>query len=160
MAGSATGSIYLGVKCTDLAAGLGVIFQTGDGNAGQIRIALNDDQLVARVLSDIGQVNSKAVTIPNTDWVFLAFTFDSAQVIPQAQTALKLNNAVVGESVDTDTVLGMSFGNDIPYFGFDDMGANPFTGSGRLCYVRNVVDDAAAQTAMFNYFTYLNSLSP
>lgn len=160
MAGSATGTIYLGVKCTDLAAGPSVIFQTGDGGGGQIRISLSGDQLVARIVSDLGQVNSKVVTILATNWAFLAFTFDTTQVVPPAQTALRLNNAVVGEGSETDTVLGTLIGNGIPYFGFDDMGANLFTGAGRLCYVRNVVDDAAAQTAMFNYFTYLNSLSP
>lgn len=165
--GSATGTIYVGFKAASLVE-TSVLLETGTGATDQAqRISI---RLVAGVLTcsvyDATAVvclaNTKSKTISDNNWHLLAFTFDTGQGTAVNQTGLLVDNSSSGVSSPvSSTVAGLLLGGEAPNIGMrNNFASNFFTGSERLNFYRNTVDDAAAKTVMWNRWVYLQSLMP
>lgn len=165
--GSTTGSIYIGFQAGSLVES-STILETGanasntDNSigiymaAGAVTVALRGTTLVV-----VPPRQTKSKVIADNNWHLLTAVFNTDLAVGD-QLVMQLDNSTSGVTpVFTGDLVGARLGGDVPNIGARNSGAsNFFTGSMRLIYVRNTVDDAAAQTAMFDYWTYLQSISP
>lgn len=166
--GSAVGTIYMLFKAGSLLE-TSVLLETGTGAADQARrisIRLVAGVLTCSVFDATAVVclaNTKIKTISDSNWHWLAFTWDTGQGTAANQTALKVDDSATGVSSPiSSTVAGLLMGNAVPNVGARNNAASAwFTGAMRTAICKNVVDNAATQTNYYNYgYTYLQSTAP
>lgn len=165
--GSPSGTIYIAFKAGSLVE-TSVILETGTGDPATeqwISIRMVAGVFTASVYDNtpvVNLANTKIKTIADSNWHLAAFSWDTSQVTPANQTTLRMDNSTSGVTspISTD-VLSLAMGGSRTNIGARNNAASLFfTGSMRDVYYKNVVDDATAQTAFFDYWTYLQSVSP
>lgn len=165
---STVGTIYILFKAGSLLS-TEVLFETGTGAVGAARAKNISISLVAGVLTatiyDNTAVtplaNTKIKTIADTNWHFLAVTWD-VTLSAANQVSLLVDNSATGVTAPiSSTLVGLTIGNALLNVGArNNASSAAFTGSMQGVITKNSADDAAAQTAMYNYCKYLNPAIP
>lgn len=166
--GTTTATIYILFKAGSLLE-TSVLLESNSWADNATKIQQLSVRLVAgvftvQVMNDnaiTALANTKIKTISDTNWHLAAITIDTAAAAAN-QVLLKIDNSATGVTAPISTDLsGLAIGSGEPNVGARANATSLFfTGKMRLGYCRSVADDATAQTAMFNYVTYLQSVSP
>lgn len=144
--GSQQGTIYVYYK-DNTGSSNGALLQLGD-DVSAVEINLSGGTIIAEITSATSAVNSKEYAVPDTNWHFVAFGFDTTKPIPEEQTVLYIDgveSTTTGSAGDINSEL---VGDYVGTTGLNIAGNRCIEGQVLGWAVKNVLDTPAQMEAM------------